>query len=131
MGSPVRRQINPIMRCWDQPHYGYAGTDDGRGTDQRLDTKRLTRMSGRSCLTGRRRSGVHMIPRRLVGYRPAVGMQNYLIEGVSGTGKTSVCQELRRRGFHAINGDTDLAYQGDPETGEPTGDVPSHWHHIW
>lgn len=57
-------------------------------------------------------------------------MQNYLIEGVSGTGKTSVCQELRRRGFHAINGDTDLAYQGDPDTGEPT-DVPSHWHHIW
>jgi hypothetical protein len=70
-------------------------------------------------------------PRRLVGYRPAVGMQNYLIEGVSGTGKTSVCQELRRRGFHSINGDTDLAYQGDPETGEPTDDAPSHWHHIW
>ena len=67
----------------------------------------------------------------MVGYRPAVGMQNYLIEGVSGTGKTSVCKELRRRGFNAINGDTDLAYQGDPETGEPTDDVPSHWHHIW
>jgi hypothetical protein len=60
-----------------------------------------------------------------------VGFRNYLVEGVSGTGKTSVCKELRRRGFHAINGDTDLAYQGDPETGEPTGDVPSHWHHIW
>lgn len=57
-------------------------------------------------------------------------MRNYLIEGVSGTGKTSVSKELRRRGFHAINGDTDLAYQGDPETSEPT-DVPSHWHHIW
>ena len=41
MGSPARRQINPIMRCWDQPHYGYAGTDDGRGTDQRLDSKRF------------------------------------------------------------------------------------------
>jgi len=74
---------------------------------------------------------MHMIPRRMVGYRPAVGMRNYLVEGVSGTGKTSVCQELRRRGFHAINGDTDLAYQGDPETGEPTDGVPSHWHHIW
>jgi hypothetical protein len=47
MGSPARRQINPIMRCWDQPHYGYAETDDGRGTDQRLDTKRLTLMSER------------------------------------------------------------------------------------
>ena len=58
-------------------------------------------------------------------------MRNYLIEGVSGTGKTSVCHELRRRGFHAINGDTDLAYQGDPETGVPTEDVPSHWRHIW
>ena len=60
-----------------------------------------------------------------------MGLRNYLIEGVSGTGKTSVCKELRRRGFHAINGDTDLAYQGDPETGEPTDEVPSHWHHIW
>ncbi len=60
-----------------------------------------------------------------------MGTRNFLIEGVSGTGKTSVCKELRRRGFHAINGDTDLAYQGDPETGEPTYDVPSHWHHLW
>ena len=61
-----------------------------------------------------------------------VGRRNYLVEGVSGTGKTSVCRELRRRGFHAVNGDTDLAYQGDPETGEPSGDEPpSHWQHIW
>lgn len=60
-----------------------------------------------------------------------VGVRNYLVEGVSGTGKTSVCKELRRRGFHAINGDTDLAYQGDPETGAPIDDAPSHWHHIW
>src|SRR5664280_1381844 len=30
----------------EQRHYGDAGTDDGRGTDQRLDTKRLTLMSG-------------------------------------------------------------------------------------
>jgi broad-specificity NMP kinase len=58
-------------------------------------------------------------------------MRNYLIEGVSGTGKTSVCRELRRRGFHAINGDTDLAYQGDPATGNPTDGPPSHWHHLW
>jgi gluconate kinase len=71
-----------------------------------------------------------MPTRQTARYRPAVGKWNYLVEGVSGTGKTSVCKELRRRGFHAINGDTDLAYQGDPTTGEPT-DVPSHWHHIW
>ncbi len=29
-----------------------------------------------------------------------------------------------------MNGDTELAYQGDPRTGEPT-DIPSHWHHLW
>jgi thymidylate kinase len=70
-----------------------------------------------------------------------MGVRNYLIEGVSGTGKTSVCHELRRRGYHAINGDRELAYQGDPKTGEPVG-APAHdsaadsitWgheHHIW
>jgi broad-specificity NMP kinase len=47
-----------------------------------------------------------------------MGMRNYLIEGVSGTGKTSVCKELQRRGYYAINGDTELAYQGDPGTGK-------------
>ena len=41
-----------------------------------------------------------------------------------------MCTELRRRGYHAINGDTELAYQGDPETGAPT-DGHSHEHHIW
>jgi gluconate kinase len=59
-----------------------------------------------------------------------MGMRNYLIEGVSGTGKTSVCKELQRRGYYAINGDTELAYQGDPETGKPT-DGLTHEHHIW
>src|SRR5258707_5091383 len=59
-----------------------------------------------------------------------MGIRNYLIEGVSGTGKTSVCHELRRRGCHSINGDTELAYQGDPKTGEPV-DGLAHEHHIW
>jgi thymidylate kinase len=59
-----------------------------------------------------------------------MGIRNYLIEGVSGTGKTSVCRELQRRGFHAINGDTELAYQGDPATGEPLEGL-AHEHHIW
>jgi hypothetical protein len=45
MGSPARRLTNPNTRCWAHPSYGYAGTDDRRGTDQRLDTKRLTLMS--------------------------------------------------------------------------------------
>lgn len=59
-----------------------------------------------------------------------MGVRNYLVEGVSGTGKTSVCDELNRRGYEAINGDKDLAYQGDPETGEAT-DTVAHQHHIW
>lgn len=74
--------------------------------------------------------GEHRSHRSSCRYGRRVGLRNFLIEGVSGAGKTSVCVELRRRGYHAVNGDTDLAYQGDPATGEPT-DVPSHWHHIW
>ncbi|WP_429228154.1 hypothetical protein [Inquilinus ginsengisoli] len=41
-----------------------------------------------------------------------------------------MCEELRRRGYHAINGDRELSYQGDPETGEPL-DGFVHEHHIW
>ncbi len=59
-----------------------------------------------------------------------MGIRNYLIEGLSGTGKTSVCDELQRRGYQAIHGDRELAYRGDPETGEPT-DGFGHEHHIW
>lgn len=59
-----------------------------------------------------------------------MGIRNYLIEGVSGTGKTSVCDELQRRGYQAIHGDRALVYQGDPETGEPLA-TQGHEHHIW
>ncbi|MGH6613281.1 AAA family ATPase [Sphingomonas sp.] len=59
-----------------------------------------------------------------------MGVRNYLIEGVSGTGKSSVHRELLRRGFHSIDGDNELAYQGDPKTGKPV-DGLSHEHHIW
>jgi len=59
-----------------------------------------------------------------------VGRRNFLVEGVSGTGKTTVCDELQRRGYQAIHGDRELAYQGDPETGEPT-EGGGHEHHIW
>jgi hypothetical protein len=44
MGSPVRRLLNPITRCRDQPRNRYAGTDDGPGTSQTLDTNQLTLM---------------------------------------------------------------------------------------
>jgi len=59
-----------------------------------------------------------------------MGVRNYLIDGLSGTGKTSVCRELQRRGYQAINGDTELAYQGDPVTGERS-EGRTHEHHIW
>jgi hypothetical protein len=70
-----------------------------------------------------------------------MGIRNYLIEGVSGTGKTSVATELQRRGYHVIHGDRELAYKGNPLTGEPLD--PSAWkqnsedpafvhaHHLW
>ena len=67
-----------------------------------------------------------------------MGVRNYLIEGVSGAGKTAVAAELQRRGYQAIHGDRELAYRGDPETGLPIApetDTPSAlWmseHQIW
>ena len=45
---PARRLLNPITRCRDQPHNRNAGTDDGRGTGQKLDANRLTLMCERS-----------------------------------------------------------------------------------
>lgn len=63
-------------------------------------------------------------------YHLDMGVKNYLIEGVSCSGKTSVCEELQKRGYKAIHGDRELAYQGDPETGVPTVGH-GHDHHIW
>jgi len=47
----------------------------------------------------------------------SVGKKNYLVDGVSGAGKTWVAEELQRRGCHVLHGDRKLKYQGDPETG--------------
>ena len=67
-----------------------------------------------------------------------MGKRNYLIEGVSGAGKTAVCAELQRRGYQAIHGDRELVYRGDPQTGLPMApetDTPTAaWmseHQIW
>lgn len=67
-----------------------------------------------------------------------MGVRNYLIEGVSGAGKTAVAMELQRRGYQAIHGDRELAYWGDPATGLPIapkeGTATAEWiseHHIW
>ena len=54
-----------------------------------------------------------------------MGKRNFLIEGVSGTGKTSVAEALQRRGYHVLHGDRELKYRGDPQTGEPLNE-PVH-----
>jgi hypothetical protein len=71
-------------------------------------------------------------------YTRAMGRRNYLIDGVSGAGKTAVCAELQRRGYQAIQGDRELAYLGDPDTGRPTDGLKHEHsatfiseHHIW
>ena len=67
-----------------------------------------------------------------------MGVRNYLIDGVSGAGKTAVATELQRRGHQAVHGDRELVYRGDPETGLPTvpetGAPTAIWmseHQIW
>lgn len=60
-----------------------------------------------------------------------MGLKNYLIDGGSGTGKTSVCNELQRRGYQAIHGDRELKLP--PKPGEtidglvPGYDLPPLW----
>jgi hypothetical protein len=83
-------------------------------------------------------SNGHRSPFHAEGYHRAMGRKNYLIEGVSGAGKTAVCTELQRRGYQAIHGDRELVYRGDPETGRPMAletDPPTAiWmseHQIW
>ena len=67
-----------------------------------------------------------------------MGQRNYLVDGVSGAGKTTVAEELERRGYQAVHGDRVLARQGDRATGllfdEPIGGwsfEERHHHHIW
>lgn len=63
-----------------------------------------------------------------------MGRRNVLVDGGSCTGKTAVATELQRRGHHVVHGDRELAYQGDPRTGEPVDGVTGlavHDHHLW
>jgi gluconate kinase len=52
--------------------------------------------------------------------------RNYLVEGLSGAGKSSVYEELIRRGYKAISTDRDWAYHADPDTGLPGGPIRHH-----
>jgi gluconate kinase len=56
--------------------------------------------------------------------------RNYLVEGLSGTGKSSVYEELIRRGYNAISTDRAWAYHADPDTGLPGGSV-HHDNWMW
>ena len=56
--------------------------------------------------------------------------RNYLVEGLSGTGKSAVYEELIRRGCTAISTDRTWAYHVDPETGLPGGPV-HHDNWMW
>lgn len=71
-----------------------------------------------------------VVAARARGYDPRVGVRNFLIEGVSGSGKTAVCTELEQRCYQAIHGDRVLAYVGDPETGDPIPDNVTPGGHI-
>jgi gluconate kinase len=49
--------------------------------------------------------------------------RNYLVEGLSGAGKSSVYEELIRRGYKAISTDRAWAYHADSDTGLPSGPI--------
>ena len=56
--------------------------------------------------------------------------RNYLVEGLSGTGKSTVYRELIQRGYKAINTDRAWAYHADPDTGLPGGPLRyDNW--VW
>jgi hypothetical protein len=72
----------------------------------------------------------YFVLRRL---RPPTGMarRNYLVEGLSGTGKSSVYEELIRRGYRAISTDRVWSYHADPETGLRSDESMHHDNFIW
>ena len=52
------------------------------------------------------------------------------MEGLSGAGKSSVYEELIRRGYKAISTDRAWAYHADPDTGLPGGPI-HHDNFMW
>jgi dephospho-CoA kinase len=57
-------------------------------------------------------------------------MHNYLIEGLSGTGKSAVCEELKKRGYKALEADEVFGFYGDPKTRLPT-EEKSQLNWLW
>jgi broad-specificity NMP kinase len=56
-------------------------------------------------------------------------MKVYCIGGGSGTGKTTVCEELKKRGYQVVDADEELAFFADPKTGLPVNEKTTHW--LW
>lgn len=56
--------------------------------------------------------------------------RNYLVEGLSGTGKSAVYEELVRRGYPAVSTDRAWAYHAHPDTGRPGGPM-QHDNFMW
>ena len=56
-------------------------------------------------------------------------MSAYLITGEAGTGKSSLAEELRRRGYLAYDADytPGLAFHADPATGQPITEERDHY----
>lgn len=56
--------------------------------------------------------------------------RNYLVEGLSGSGKSSVYEALIRRGYNAISTDRAWAFHADHNTGLPGGSA-NHDNWVW
>ncbi len=54
----------------------------------------------------------------------------YQIDGISGTGKTSLAVELTGRGYDAVDSDGSFGYFGNSKTGLPT-DEKTQMNWIW
>ncbi len=78
MGSPPVVSPTRLHAAGNQPHHRYAGTDDGRRTDQTLDAKRLTLTSGRSRGVGFRVT-IPGSPERRGGLNDATSDENAVI----------------------------------------------------
>lgn len=52
------------------------------------------------------------------------------IDGLSGTGKSTLCAELLRRGYHGVDADEAFGHFADPATGLPTNvECRANW--MW
>src|SRR6476469_1217495 len=57
-----------------------------------------------------------------------MAQRNYLVEGLSGAGKSSVYEELIRRGYNAVSTDRAWKVPADPDTGPSVRPIHSMWH---